>query len=185
MEDTLSSLATWGYVAIAFFSLGGSLVIVAAAGVLSALGKMDLATALAVAMIFNFLGDNLLFYMSRYQRVVVMPYFKSHKRKLALATIMFRRYGSPVMFIKKFIYGLKTLVPLSMGLSKYDFKKFVVINFFASAVFVAVVGLGGYYMTDTITTLFNVIKDKPWIAPIILFSVIGTIWFFMERATKR
>jgi membrane protein DedA with SNARE-associated domain len=185
MEETLSSLATWGYIAIAFFSLGGSLVIVAAAGVFSAMGKIDLTTAMIVAMVFNFIGDNLLFYMSRYQRSSMMPYLRSHHRKLALATIMYRRYGSIVMFVKKFIYGLKTLVPLSMGLSKYNFGKFILINLFASIFFVLVIGLGGYYAAESITIIFNIVKEKPWIAPIILFSVLGTIWFLMEKATTR
>ncbi len=185
MEETLSSLATWGYIAIAFFSLGGSLVIVVAAGVFSAMGKIDLTTALTVAMVFNFIGDNLLFYMSRYQRSSMMPYLRSHHRKLALATIMFRRYGSLVMFVKKFIYGLKTLVPLSMGLSKYNFGKFIFINLFASIFFVLAVGLSGYYAADSLTVFFDIVKHKPWIAPIILFSVLGSIWFLMERATKK
>jgi membrane protein DedA with SNARE-associated domain len=185
MEETLSSLATWGYIAIAFFSLGGSLVIVAAAGVFSAMGKIDLTIALAVAMIFNFIGDNLLFYMSRYQRAIIMPYLRSHNRKLALATIMFRRYGPVVMFVKKFIYGLKTLVPLSMGLSKYNFGKFIFINLFASVFFILVIGLGGYYAAGSVTDIFNAVKEKPWIVPIILFSVLGTIWFLMDKATKK
>jgi len=114
-----------------------------------------------------------------------MPYLRSHHRKLALATIMYRRYGSIVMFVKKFIYGLKTLVPLSMGLSKYNFGKFILINLFASIFFVLVIGLGGYYAAESITIIFNVVKEKPWIAPIILFSVLGTIWFLMEKATTR
>lgn len=185
MEETLSSLAAWGYFAIAFFSFGGSLLIVAAAGVFSSLGKIDLGIALGVAALFNFLGDNFFFYLARYQKQSIMPYFKNHKRKLALSHLMFKKYGSFVIFVKKYIYGLKTLVPLSMGLSKYPFWKFAVYNFFASIFFVLTMGLSGYYAGEFIASVFDEISDKPWIAPLILFSILGAIWYFLEKATKK
>ncbi|MBD3790244.1 MAG: DedA family protein [Campylobacterales bacterium] len=185
LESTLTSLETWGYLAIAFFSFGGSLVVVAAAGVLSYMGKMDLGIALSVAMIFNFLGDNFLFYLGKYQKKEVGKYFKKHKRKIALSILIMRKYGVLAIFIQKFLYGIKTLVPLSMALSKYDFKKFAFYNFFASIVFVLVIGLGSYFSGELFIAFFNAIKSNPWIMPIILFTIIGTVWFVMENMTRK
>lgn len=185
MEGALGSLEAWGYVAIAFFAFGGSLVIVAAAGVFAALGKIDLGIALTIAIISNFLGDMFLFYLARYQRSSVKPYFAKHQRKIAYSTLLFRKYGDIAVFVQKFLYGIKTLIPLTMGLSKYSFVKFGVLNLFASILFVLVMGLGGYYGSSFITSIFNQISDKPWIAPLILFSLLGGIWYLMERVTKR
>lgn len=185
MESTLTSLETWGYLAIAFFSFGGSLVVVAAAGVLSYLGRMDLATALAVAAVSNFMGDNFLFYLGKYQKNQVRPYFAKHKRKIALATLIMRKYGISAIFIQKFIYGIKTLVPLSMALAKYDFKKFVFFNIFASIVFVLVIGGGSYYSSEVFIAFFDKIKEHPWMMPAILFVIIGTVWYMMERMTRK
>ena len=50
LEDTLTHLTAWGYLALAFFSFGGSLVIVAAAGVLSYMGEMNLFSSLVIAI---------------------------------------------------------------------------------------------------------------------------------------
>jgi membrane protein DedA with SNARE-associated domain len=180
-----TSLETWGYLAIAFFSFGGSLFIVAAAGVFSYMGKMDLTTALAVAAVSNFLGDMFLFYMGKYQKKSIQPYFAKHKRKIALATVLMRKYGVLAIFIQKFIYGVKTLVPISMALAKYDFKKFGFYNVFASIVFVLVIGLSAFYSSEAIIRVFAYIKINPWIAPLILFSVVGTVWFAMENMTKK
>ncbi|MCD6654407.1 MAG: DedA family protein [Sulfurovum sp.] len=185
MESTLTSLETWGYLAIAFFSFGGSLVVVAAAGILSYLGKMDLATALAVAAVSNFMGDNFLFYLGKYQKKQVRPYFAKHKRKIALATLIMRKYGILAIFIQKFIYGIKTLIPLSMALAKYDFKKFVFFNIFASIVFVSVIGVGSYYSSEMFMAFFDKIKANPWMMPMIIFGIIGIIWYAMERMTKK
>lgn len=180
-----SSLETWGYLAVAFFSFGGSFFIVAAAGVFSYMGHMDLAMALTVAAIANFMGDNFLFYLGKYQKKEIQPYFAKHKRKLALATLIMRKYGVAAIFIQKFIYGVKTLVPLSMALAKYDFKKFVFFNIFASVIFVLTIGLSAYFASETIIALFGVIQEKPWIAPLVLFSIIGAVWFGMEKMTKK
>jgi len=180
-----SSLETWGYLAVAFFSFGGSLFIVAAAGVFSFMGHMDLTTALIVAIVANFMGDNFLFYLGKYQKKEIAPYFAKHKRKIALATLIMRKYGVFAIFIQKFLYGIKTLVPLSMALAKYDFKKFVFFNVFASILFVLTIGVSSYYASESIITFFNVVKERPWIAPLVLFGIIGLVWFMMEKMTKR
>lgn len=180
-----SSLETWGYLAVAFFAFGGSLFIVAAAGVFSFMGNMDLTTALAVAMISNFMGDNFLFYLGKYQKKQIEPYYAKHKRKVALATLIMRKYGVFAIFIQKFIYGVKTLVPISMALAKYDFKKFIFFNIFATIVFVLTIGLSAYYASENIIAFFGYIKENPWIAPLILFTVIGGIWFALENMTKK
>ena len=180
-----SSLETWGYLAVAFFSFGGSFFIVAAAGVFSYLGHMDLTIALIVAAIANFMGDNFLFYLGKYQKKEVMPYFKKHKRKLALATLIMRKYGVAAIFIQKFIYGVKTLVPISMALSKYDFKKFVFFNFFASIFFVTVIGLSAFFASESIIRFFEAIKARPWLAPLFAVVVLGGLWYAMTHFTKK
>jgi len=180
-----SSLESWGYLAIAFFAFGGSLFIVAAAGVFSFMGKMDLTTALAIATVSNYIGDMFLFYLGKYQRKEIEPYFAKHKRKIALARLIMRKYGVISIFIQKFLYGIKTLVPLSMALAQYDFRKFGFYNIFASIVFVWTIGLLAYYSSEAIISMFGYIKENPWIAPVILFSIIAGVWLLMEKLTKK
>jgi membrane protein DedA with SNARE-associated domain len=180
-----SSLEAWGYLAVAFFSFGGSFVIVAAAGVFAYLGKIDLFTALAVAALFNFLGDNFLFYLGRYQKKDVQKYLAKHKRKLAITTLLMRKYGTIAIFIQKFIYGVKTLIPIVMGLGKYNFKRFVIVNIFASIVFVCVIGLSAYYSSDFIIMLFNQLKAKPYLAPLLLVVIATAIWQYLKLLERK
>jgi membrane protein DedA with SNARE-associated domain len=180
-----SSLEAWGYLAVAFFSFGGSLFIVAAAGVFSFMGHMDLTTALIVAMVANFMGDNFLFYLGRYHKKDISPYYAKHKRKVALATLIMRKYGVLAIFIQKFLYGVKTLVPISMALSKYDFKKFIFFNIFATVIFILTIGLSAYYASETIIALFSYIEQKPWIAPLMMFIVFGVLWYGIHYLTKK
>ncbi|PTB83341.1 hypothetical protein C9926_03445, partial [Sulfurovum lithotrophicum] len=78
-----------------------------------------------------------------------------------------------------------TLVPLSMALSKYDFKKFGFYNIFESIVFVLTIGLSAYYSSEFIVAMFGYIKENPWIAPVVLLSIVAAVWYGMEHMTKK
>jgi len=185
MESIFTNLETYGYIAIFIYSLGGGFLALMAAGVLAYAGKIDLTTAMAVAFVANFLGDNLLFYMSRYQKADMMQYFKKHRRKLALSHILMKKHGDWVIFLQKYVYGIKTLIPLAIGLTKYDFKRFIALNFFASALWTLVIGLASFYSGAVLMKGYEVVAQKPYIAPLILVVMAGGIWWYLSSASKK
>ena len=154
MEDILASLSIYGYIILAFYSFGGGMVALVGAGILASLGKMDITTAILIATVFNFIGDSVLFYLSQTNKKEVMGYMKKHKRKIAYTNLLMRKYGWMAVFLQKYIYGVKTLVPIVMGLTKYDFKKFVILNFFAAIVWGLVVGLVSFYFSAVVQEWF-------------------------------
>ena len=150
MEDILTSLSTYGYIILAFYSFGGGMVALIGAGILSSMGKMDISSSILIATVANFVGDSVLFYLSQSNKQEVMGYMKKHKRKIAYTNLLMRKYGWLAVFLQKYIYGVKTLVPIVMGLTKYDFKKFVTLNFFASIVWGLLIGLISFYFSGAV-----------------------------------
>ncbi len=185
MEDIFSSLATYGYIALFLYSLGGGFVGLLAAGVLSYAGKMDITLAIGIAFVANFLGDLMLFYMTRYQKGEMMTYLRKHRRKLALSHILMKKHGDWVIFLQKYVYGIKTLIPLAIGLTKYDFKRFAMLNLAASAIWAVVVGLGSYASGSVIMAGYEVIAERPYIAPILLVVLLGLLWSYLSFATRK
>ncbi|MDD3442625.1 DedA family protein [Sulfurimonas denitrificans] len=185
MEDTFSNLATYGYIGLFLYSLGGGFVAIIAAGVMSFMGKMDLSLSITIAFIANALGDFLLFYMARYQKSMMMEGLRKHRRKLALAHIMMKKNGSWIILIQKFVYGIKTLIPIAIGLTKYDFKRFAILNILSAGVWALIFGLGSYYSGGFLMSIAEAITQKPWIAPIILVVFGGALWLYLTQATKR
>ena len=185
MEDTFSNLATYGYIGLFLYSFGGGFVALIGAGVLSYMGKMDISTSIAIAFTANALGDIALFYMARYQKTMMMEGLRKHRRKLALSHVMMKKYGSWIILIQKFVYGIKTLIPIAIGLTKYDFKKFAILNVLSAAVWALVIGLGSYYSGEPLMKLAELIGEKPWIAPILLLFFGASLWFYMEQAIKK
>lgn len=181
----LNNLATYGYIVLFFYSLGGGFVALMAAGVLAYAGKMDLSATIAIAFVANFIGDALLFYMGRYHKSQMMNYLHQHKRKLALSHLLMKKHGSWIIIIQKYVYGIKTLIPIAIGLTKYSFVQFNILNAVAAALWAVSIGYGSYLAGDALTTAYTIIAKRPYIAPIILFSLIGLLWFYMSKATQK
>ena len=185
MEDTFSNLETYGYIGLFLYSLGGGFVALIAAGVLSFMGKMDLSLSILIAFVANAIGDVMLFYMARYQKSMMMEGLRKHRRKLALSHVMMKKYGSWIILFQKFVYGIKTLIPIAIGLTKYDFKRFAVLNVLSAGVWALTFGLGSYYSGNALVKFAEIVSDKPWIAPIILVTFGGALWLYMTQATKK
>ncbi|MEA1955013.1 MAG: DedA family protein [Campylobacterota bacterium] len=185
MEDTFGNLETYGYIGLFLYSLGGGFVALVGAGVLSFMGKMDLSLSIMIAFFANALGDMMLIYMARYQKSMMMEGLKKHRRKLALSHVLMKKYGSWIILFQKFVYGIKTLIPIAIGLTKYDIKKFAVLNVLSAGVWALVFGFGSYYFGEALVKFVGIISEKPWIAPIILVVFGGALWFYMERVTKK
>lgn len=185
MDEMLTNLSTYGYIVLFLYTLGGGFVALLGAGVLSFMGKMDLSLSIAIAMIANFIGDALLFYMSRYHKSEMMGYFKKHRRKLAFSHLLIKKHGVWIILFQKFVYGLKTLVPLAIGLTKYDFFKFSLYNAIGAAIWAITVGGLSYLFGGALIEGYNMVADKPYIAPLALLIVGGSLWIYLSQATRK
>ncbi len=185
MEETLTTLSTYGYIALFLYTLGGGMVGIIAAGVLSYMGKMDLSISIFVAFISNAIGDNLLFYMSRYNKDQIAPYIKKHRRKLALSHVLMKRYGDKIIFFQKFVYGIKTLIPLAIGLTRYSYLKFTILNVISALIWALLLGYGSYEFGEIFKSIASVLSSKPYLMPLILLPLLALLWWYFERYTKK
>ena len=185
MQDIINSISTYGYIVLFFYSLGGGMVALIAAGILSFAGKMDLTLSIAVAAVANTIGDTLLFYVARFNKSSLMPYIKNHTRKLAYAGILAKRHGDKIIFIKKFIYGVKTLVPVALGLTKYSFYKFSIINLISSILWAIIVGFASFKAGDYFMSANDYLGEHGYIMPLVMFSLLFGIWYFLQHMIRK
>jgi membrane protein DedA with SNARE-associated domain len=141
-----SFIHDWGYMALFLYSFGGGMIGLALAGVFAFTGELNIVYVIIVAAVSNFAGDQFLFTMARNNKDYARTMMKKHKRKKAMAHLMMRKYGSVTIFIQKYLYGIKTLIPLTIGLTKYDNKKFIIFNLVASIIWAVIVGLTAYFV---------------------------------------
>jgi membrane protein DedA with SNARE-associated domain len=186
LEHLNEYLATYGYIFLFFYSLGGGFLAIIAATVLAYAGKMDIYIVFLVSIASNLLGDILLFYMGRFNKKDLYVYAKGHKRKIAYSILLVRKYGTLIVFTQKFIYGLKTIIPMVMGFSKYNFFKFIFYNIFASIIFISFVVSISFYSSEFILEFVSALEKYPvWMYPLILFSILFIFWQIISKATKK
>ena len=185
MNETLKLIQEYGYIVLFLYSLGGGFFAIVGAGILSFMGVLDFKTSLAVGVASNFVGDVGLFYFGRYGKKEVHYYLKKHRRKLAYSHILIKKYGTESIFIQKFIYGIKTLIPIVIGLTKYDIKKFIFYNFFASLIFVTIFLYVGFIGGQSVISFANKFPNYPYFAPFFLVGILLVLNFYLNKVTKR
>ena len=186
MEHLNEYLATYGYIFLFFYSLGGGFLAIVGATVLAYTGKMDIYIVVLVSFASNFLGDIILFYMGRFNKKDLFNYAKDHKRKIAYSILLVRKYGTLIVFGQKFLYGLKTIIPMVMGFSKYNFFKFIVYNIFASIIFISFVIFVSFNSSELILNFIKAMEGYPvWTYPLVLFSVLFIFWQIISKVTNK
>ena len=172
----------WGYVALFLYSFGGGFLGLVFAGVLSYAGDLNIYISILVAGVSNFLGVQFLFFIARKNKNYAKDMMKKYGRKIALAHLMMRRYGSFVLFIKKYIYGIKTLIPLAMGITKYSATKFVFFNALATILWACLVGYASYSAGEYILSLSD---DFKYVGLGIVLVVFLGISYLFKRIEKK
>ena len=172
----------WGYLALFLYSFGGGFVGLVLAGVLSCAGDLNIYVCILVAGVSNFLGDQFLFFLARKNKNYAKDMMKNYGRKIALAHLMMRKYGSFVIFFQKYIYGIKTLIPLAMGITKYSAAKFAFFNIFATILWACIVGYLSYTAGEYI---LNLSDDFKYVGlGIIVVIFLGVSYLFKKIEKK-
>jgi len=172
----------WGYIILFLYSFGGGFVALVVAGILSYSGELNIIISILVAGVSNFLGDQFLFTLARKNKHQAKQMMQKHRRKIALSHLLMRRYGTWVIFIQKYIYGIKTLIPLAMGLTKYDYKKFLFFNILATILWACFVGMASYMLGEIVYTYIDELKSY---APLIVGAILIGVFYFFKRVEKK
>ncbi len=155
------------------------------AGILSHTGDMNLWLSILTATLGGFTGDSIYFFIGRWNRKYVYRKFKKQRRKFALAHILLKKYGWLIIFIQRYLYGMRTIIPIAIGMTRYPSSKFLIINFISAAVWAAVTILLAYSFGEEILHLLHFLKNYWYIAlPIGALSALG-VYYYFQRATKK
>ncbi len=185
MEETLISLLReYGYIVLFFWSvLEGEMGLIMA-GILCHTGDMSLFPAIFVAGLGGFTGDQLYFYTGRYSKKYIHKKMRKHRRKFAVAHLLLKKYGWPIIFIQRYLYGLRTVIPMSIGLTRYDAKTYAFINLLSAWVWAALTILPAYYFGEYILTLLKSAKEHWYLALPIMASFLYGAYRFTKQIEK-
>lgn len=183
-EKAIWLLKTYGYIILFAWSiLEGELGLIMA-GIMVRLGDMELYTAIFIAGLGGFAGDQIYFFIGRNNKEYVREKFGKHNEKLDRAHKLLDKYGWPVIFFQRYMYGLRTVIPISIGLTHYSSKKYAIINFFSGMIWAAITIVLAYIYGEELLVMLNIIKENLYIiVPVIIVSVF--LYFIFRRQRKK
>jgi len=180
----LEWLKEYGYIVLFAWSiLEGELGLIMA-GIMAHTGDMILPIAIIVGALGGFVGDQIYFYIGRFNKAYIHDKLRSQRRKFAIAHLLLKKYGWPLIFVQRYLYGMRTVIPMAIGLTKYSSRDFAIINFVSALFWASLTIIPAYYFGDELLKLLAWIKGHWYFAIPFALSIFGTLAFVFNRIEK-
>ncbi|RXJ88829.1 DedA family protein [Arcobacter sp. CECT 8983] len=178
-------LKTYGYIILFAWSILEGEAGLIMAGLLSHTGDMNMYMAIFIAGLGGFVGDQIYFYTGRFNKSYVHKKFKGQRRKFALAHILLQKYGWPIIFAQRYMYGMRTIIPISIGLTRYSAKTFAFINLISAWCWAAITIVPTWYFGEEILIVLKWLKEHWYYALPFALLMGGSIVYYFHVMTKK
>lgn len=151
-------IAQFGYAAILLgtFLEGETILILAGFAAHQGLLRLDL--AILCAFCGSAAGDQLWFALARFHGRRYLETRPHLAARIAPATRWLERY--PILFVLgfRFVYGIRNVAPVAIGLSSIPTRVFVPLNLCAAALWAVTFALAGYYFGEAVEGMLGDLK---------------------------
>lgn len=148
-------------------------------------GYLSLPAVLLIGFAVTYASDQFFFWLGRThgkQFIQRMPTWQASVEK---AKPLLHRNRMLLFLGYRFMYGLRTVMPFVFGLSHFNPRRFALLSFIGTCIWVLIFGIGGYAFGQAMEILLeDVSKYEPWIALGIV--VVGvSVWLFQRNLSKK
>jgi membrane protein DedA with SNARE-associated domain len=178
-------VGSYGYLAILLgtFIEGETILIVG--GFIAQLGFLKLPYVMITAFIGSFLGDQFFFILGRLKGPVLLSRFVKVQKRVDKIHVFSERHQDLIMTGFRFIYGIRILTPIVLGMNhKISAKRFFIFNAIGAIVWSVVVSFGGYLFGEALHLIMKDIKQYE-LKIIIGLVTIGVLAWLLNRLTAK
>jgi len=181
----LDLLKEYGYIILFVWSILEGEMGLLMAGIMGHTGDMNIPMAIFVAGLGGFAGDQIYFYVGRFNKGFIQRKLHSQRRKFAIAHVLLKKYGWPLIFTQRYLYGLRTVIPMSIGITKYSSRKFALINLLSAWAWAALTIIPAYLLGEQILQVLEWAKAHWYYAlPLAGAALFGITTLFKRIETK-
>lgn len=178
-------IATYGYVAVGIGTFLEGETVLILGGFAAHRGYLELPWVILCAFIGTLFGDQLYYYIGRSKGQSFLderPHWKSKSKNVL---VLLDRYQIWLIPGFRFLYGLRTVTPFLIGVSKVSPLRFLILNIIGASVWAIVTGTLGYLFGQSLEIVMGDIKRYE----LLIFStVICTgiiVWLFHWHKNKQ
>jgi len=184
-RDPMHLLSNYGYHIILLWTfLEGETIVIIAGWLSPHLGLTPWLIALC-AFIGSFASDQVMFSLGKYKGPAILRYFPKLEQKMDKAKALFKKYDTALILSFRFIYGVRNITPIMLGISGVSHKKFFFLNFIGAAVWAATFTYGGFFAGLAFQKAMAYFGKG--ILLILLAVIIGAVglWYCRTRSNKK
>jgi membrane protein DedA with SNARE-associated domain len=177
-------LKEYGYIILFLWSIVEGEMGLIMGGIMSHTGDMQYFMTVFVAGLGGFTGDQIYFYIGRFNKNYIHRRLRKQRLKFAIAHLLLKKYGWPIIFMQRYMYGLRTVIPMSIGITKYSAKKFALINLISAWVWAAITVTPAYYFGEEILTLLAYAKQHWYFALPVAGGFVYGIYVYFQKLER-
>jgi membrane protein DedA with SNARE-associated domain len=118
-------------------------------------GYLYLPWVVGVATAGSFMGDQLYFYLGRRYGWDILNRFPRIKPRASRVQMLLQRYHSPLILGIRFLYGLRIVGPLAIGMTSVSRIRFFSLNLLGAIVWATLIGGLGYMFGQALSLIFT------------------------------
>ena len=173
-------LATYGYLAVAVGTFLEGETILLMAGFAAHRGYLDLWKVILVAFVAGFLGDQFYFFLGQRYGDRILARFPSWKPRAKKVQALLRKYDTALVLGIRFLYGLRIVGPIVIGMSHVPLFRLVTLNAIGAAIWAPLIAGGGYLFGNTLELVLADVKRYEEIV-LALLAFLGLVAWVVRR----
>jgi len=175
---------TYGYLAILIGTFLEGETILVLGSIASKLGYLKLPWVILCAFTGTLLGDQLFFFLGRYRGPAFLNHQPTWHTRAETVRRILKRHRIPIILGFRFLYGLRTVTPFVIGMSRIPIPEFVVLNVIGAALWAISIGALGYAFGHGLELILGNIKRYE-IGILALIGLSGIVMWMIHMVRSR
>lgn len=174
--DLAQALQDWGYplVFLGTFLEGETILLLA--GMAAYKGYLDFTAVVLIALIASFLGDQLYFLLGRRYGALIIRRWPALRPRLARFTQLLQRHHTPLILSIRFLYGLRIVGPMALGLTEISWARYTLLNLIGGVIWAMLVTSAGYLFGNALDWVLTSLYRFELLGMLILGGIGITLW---------
>jgi membrane protein DedA with SNARE-associated domain len=182
--DLAALIQTYGYPAVFAGTLLEGETVLALAGLAAHRGYLALPSVIAIAALGGFLGDQIYFLIGRRSGARVLARFPRLAPGIARIQRLLERHGAPIVVLVRFLYGLRAVGPIAIGMTGMHWAQFAALNALGAAVWATLFASLGYLVGEALTRVLGDLQ-RIEVALFAAVAIAGLAAALIVRARRR
>ena len=178
-------IAKYGYLAVLIGTMLEGETILVLGAISAKLGYLKIELVILAAFVGSFVGDQIDFWIGRKYGHTLLARWPSWRMRMSRATRLLERYDTWFILGFRFVYGMRSISPFVIGMSRVAAWRFMLLNMIAAFVWAIVIGGVSFMLGAVMKTLlarFEVVEHYA----IVIVAVVGIgLWIIHLVRTRR